>query len=88
MIIRPSSALRNEYNEIAKICKEKGEPVFLTVNGREDTVILSVNEYKKYEDLNLMYRLAALNEDIQKGETISFNEVFSKLNKRLKELRE
>ena len=33
MLIKPSTALRHEYNAIADLCKEKQEPVFLTKNG-------------------------------------------------------
>lgn len=29
MLIKPSTALRNEYNDISNYCKEKMEPVFL-----------------------------------------------------------
>ena len=40
--IRPSSDLRNKYKEISSICKEKKKPVFITVNGRGDTVLLDI----------------------------------------------
>ena len=39
-IIRPSSDLRNDYNENSKQCKETWGAVMLTVNGRGDTAIL------------------------------------------------
>ena len=45
--IRPSADLRNKYNEIAKLCKDTKEPVYITVNGRGDTVLLSMAEYKQ-----------------------------------------
>ena len=44
--IRPSSDLRNHYNEISKQCREGKEAVIITVNGRGDTVSLSYEEYK------------------------------------------
>ena len=40
--IRPSSDLRNKYPEIAKLCKESGEPIYITVNGKGDTAILDI----------------------------------------------
>ena len=33
MNIRPSAAIRQNYNEIADLCRETGEPIFLTKNG-------------------------------------------------------
>ena len=36
--IRPSSDLRNHYQEISRQCREKNEAVIITVNGRGDTV--------------------------------------------------
>ena len=33
MNIRPSAAIRQNYNEIADLCRETAEPIFLTKNG-------------------------------------------------------
>lgn len=51
MLIKPSTALRNEYNEIASLCKEKMEPVFLTKNGEGDLVVMSIEAYKMREEM-------------------------------------
>ena len=45
--IRPSADLRNHYNEISRHCREKGDAVIITVNGRGDTVSLGYEEYKR-----------------------------------------
>lgn len=44
--IRPSTDLKNHYNEISKQCKDNKEAVIITVNGRGDIVVLSYEEYK------------------------------------------
>ena len=49
-IIRPCADLRNNYNEISKICHETNEPVFITKNGYNDLVILSNEEYESMEE--------------------------------------
>ena len=36
MIIRPSSALRNDYASISQLAKKTGEPVFITNKGEDD----------------------------------------------------
>ena len=36
MNIRPSAAIRQNYNEIAEMCRKTAEPVFLTKNGEGD----------------------------------------------------
>ena len=49
-IIRPCADLRNNYNEISKICHETNEPVFITKNGYNDLVILSNEAYESMEE--------------------------------------
>lgn len=49
-VIRPCADLRNNYNEISKICHETKQPVYITKNGYNDLVILSNEAYEKYEE--------------------------------------
>ena len=48
--IRPSADLRNNYNEISKLCHQTNQPVYITKNGYNDLVILSNEAYEKYEN--------------------------------------
>ncbi len=48
--IRPCADLRNNYNEISKICHETKEPVFITKNGYNDLVILSNELYDSLKE--------------------------------------
>ena len=40
--IRPSSDLRNKYNEISEFCHKYSEPVFITKNGYGDLAVMSI----------------------------------------------
>ena len=46
MNIRPSAAIRQNYNEIADLCRETAEPIFLTKNGEGDLVVMDIETYK------------------------------------------
>jgi len=45
-LIRPCADLRNNYNEISRICHETKEPIYITKNGTNDLVILSDEAYE------------------------------------------
>jgi len=45
-LIRPCADLRNNYNEISKICHKTKEPVYITKNGTNDIVVLSDEAYE------------------------------------------
>ena len=64
MNIRPSAAIRQNYNEIAEFCKKTSEPVFLTKNGEGDLVVMDIETYNKREKmLKLREELLAVEED-------------------------
>ncbi len=52
-VIRPCADLRNNYNEISRICHQTKQPVFITKNGYSDLVILSNEAYEKFEQQHI-----------------------------------
>ena len=50
ILIRPCADLRNNYNEISKICHETKQPIYISKNGYNDLVILSNEAYENYEE--------------------------------------
>lgn len=68
--IRPSADLRNHYNEISRQCRENGEVVIITVNGRGDTISIGYEYYKRIKArLELLEMLAEADDDIRNGRT-------------------
>ena len=51
MNIRPSAAIRQNYNEIADLCRQTAEPVFLTKNGEGDLVVMDIDTYNRLEKM-------------------------------------
>ena len=51
MTIMPSTALRNQYNEISEKCKSTGEPIYLTKNGEGDLVVMSIESFERQQQL-------------------------------------
>lgn len=47
MYIKASAAIRSNYNEIARLCKESGEPVYLTKNGEGDLVVMDITAFER-----------------------------------------
>ena len=68
MIIRPSAAIRQNYNEIADMCRKTAEPVFLTKNGEGDLVVMDIETYSRREKmLKLREELLAAEEERMAG---------------------
>jgi PHD/YefM family antitoxin component YafN of YafNO toxin-antitoxin module len=49
-VIKPSSELRKNYNSVADICRTKRVPVFLTLNGEGDMVLMDIESYGRREE--------------------------------------
>lgn len=68
MNIKPSAAIRQNYNEIAELCRKTAEPVFLTKNGEGDLVVMDIETYTRREKmLKLREELLAVEEDRANG---------------------
>ena len=64
MNIKPSASIRQNYNDIAELCRSTGEPVYLTKNGEGDLVVMDINSFTKREKmLKLREELLAVEED-------------------------
>ena len=64
MNIGPSASIRQNYNEIADLCRKTAEPVFLTKNGEGDLVVMDIETFSKREKLlKLREELLAVEED-------------------------
>ncbi len=68
MNIRPSATIRQNYNEISTLCKQTGEPVYLTKNGEGDLVVMDMESFTRKEKmLKLREQLLAVEEERLSG---------------------
>ena len=83
--IRPSSDLRNHYSDVSASCRESREPVYITVNGREDTVIMNSHAFREMQArLELYDMLSAAQEDVRMGRVDDAQTTFDALREELK----
>jgi len=87
MNIKPSAAIRKNYNEISMLCKTTKEPVFLTKNGEGDLVVMDIETFSRRESmLRLREQLVAAEEDRLAGKKgYSIGEVDDMMKKAIRE---
>jgi len=80
--IRPSSDLRNKYNEISNFCNTYNEPVYITKNGVGDLVVLSNTEYERLCGRHDLYNLIEQGlQSMNEGRGRVASEVFEAIEK-------
>ena len=81
--IRPSKDLRTNYAQISTLTKQN--PVAITANGKEDTVILSHNDYIEQQNyisdleakIAMYNHLAQAQDDIKLGRVQNLDDAFN-----------
>ena len=84
-IIKSISSLRNKTREIASICHEQDEPVYLTTNGEGELVVMSIQYYERLTaKIELFEKLAVAQRQSASGQKgISHKEMIKRLKQRL-----
>jgi prevent-host-death family protein len=84
-IIKSISSLRNQTRDIASLCHEQDEPVYLTTNGEGDLVVMSIEHYERLKArVELFGKLAVAQAQTAAGEKgLPHSQVITKLRRRL-----
>jgi prevent-host-death family protein len=84
-IIKPISSLRNQTRDIASLCHEQDQPVYLTTNGKGDLVVMSIEHYERLRArFDLFGKLSVPQAQAAAGEKgLTHSQVVKKLQRRL-----
>ncbi|HMN24412.1 MAG: type II toxin-antitoxin system Phd/YefM family antitoxin [Ignavibacteriaceae bacterium] len=84
-IIKSISSLRHQTREIASLCHEKNEPVYLTTNGEGDLVVMTIEHYEQLNaKVDLFGKLGAAQAQAAEGKKgITHKQMMSRLRSRI-----
>ena len=86
-LIKPSSELRNKYNEVIKECKDKNTATILTVNGKGDSAIMSYEKYNELMDELQLYKdLAEAEADVREGRMSLASDTYDSIKKKIESM--
>lgn len=84
-IIIPSSDLRNRYNEVSKLSLKEEKAIYITVNGRGDTVLINQTLYEnQMAELDLLRLLSEAEESVNKKDIVDARIALSEIRKGIK----
>ena len=80
-VIRKTTDLLSNFNEILEFCQNYREPIFLTDDGQGKLAVMSMESYEELIGrIELYHSLQMGLEQINNGEIIEEEEMFKKLN--------
>ena len=83
-VIKPSSDLRNNYNDISKFCHQYNEPVYITKNGKGDLAVMSIETFELLVGKFELHKLLDEGTDAMKKKKVRpFSEALADIQKDL-----